>query len=189
MNVDLLCAGFCVVFGEASEDGRPADRREDYDWFAWFADSLPVWINHHPHLVGDRFHDVGRTVQFAVVNGEPPVPSGVLCLIELAANPIGRATLKAVNRGDFGALSLGGNGRPEVSLVNKPAFRSCRVIGTGAEALSAWDLLVSGVSWRRAARVTRLDDHHSNFGPPRSVLGVSENHGASADSPAERADS
>jgi hypothetical protein len=37
MNVDLLVCGFTVVFDEPSEDGRPANRREDYDWFPKFA--------------------------------------------------------------------------------------------------------------------------------------------------------
>jgi hypothetical protein len=27
-------------------DGRPAERREDYDWFASFADTLPVRVTH-----------------------------------------------------------------------------------------------------------------------------------------------
>jgi hypothetical protein len=33
MNFDLLVCGFCVVFDEPSVDGRPAELREDYDWF------------------------------------------------------------------------------------------------------------------------------------------------------------
>jgi hypothetical protein len=38
-SVDLLLTGFCTVFDEPSQDGRPAERREDYDWFPEFADT------------------------------------------------------------------------------------------------------------------------------------------------------
>jgi hypothetical protein len=39
------------------------------------------------------------------------------------------------------AFSLGGNGKAEVSLTDRPAFTNCRVVGWGAGALAAWKLL------------------------------------------------
>src|SRR5215207_10402691 len=98
MNVDLLVCGFTVVFDEPSVDGRPADRRDNYDWFPSFADTLPVRINHLPVITSSGVYDVGRVSHFAIVDGSPPIPSGVLCLVELDANEIGRGVLDAVVR-------------------------------------------------------------------------------------------
>jgi hypothetical protein len=145
MNVDLLVCGFTVVFDEPSVDGRPADRREDYDWFPSFADTLPVRVNHRRVITSSGVYDVGRVSHFAIVNGPPPVPSGVLSLVELDDNGIGRGVLDAVVRGELWAFSLGGNGRAEVSLTDRPAFTNCRVVGWGARGLSAWELLTGAV--------------------------------------------
>jgi hypothetical protein len=141
MNTDLLVCGFCVVFDEPSEDGRPAERREEYDWFPSFADTLPVRINHLQVITSSGVYDVGRVSHFAIVDGSPPIPSGVLCLVELDDNYIGRGVLDAVGRGELWAFSLGGNGKAEVSLTDRPAFTNCRVVGWGASALAAWKLL------------------------------------------------
>jgi hypothetical protein len=141
MNVELLVCGFTVVFDEPSEDGRPADRREDYDWFPSFADTLPVRVNHRPVITSSGVYDVGQVSHFAIVDGLPPIPSGVLCLCELADNDIGRGVFDSVACGELWAFSLGGNGKAEVSLTDRPAFTNCRVVGWAANALAAWKLL------------------------------------------------
>ena len=81
--------------------------------------------------------------RFAIVDGPAPIPSGVLCLAELDDNDIGRGVFEAVARGQLWAFSLGGNGKSEVSLTSRPAYTSCRVVGWGAAALSAWELLTA----------------------------------------------
>jgi hypothetical protein len=43
-----------VVFDEPSEDGRPAKRRENYDWFPELAGTLPVRVNHLPVITSLR---------------------------------------------------------------------------------------------------------------------------------------
>lgn len=141
MNLDLLVCGFTVVFDEPSEDGRPALRREDYKWFPDFANTLPVRVNHLRAITSSGAYDVGRVSHFAIVDGSPPIPGGVLCLVELDDNEIGRGVLDAVVRAELWAFSLGGNGRAEVSLTDRPAFMNCRVVGCGPDALSAWELL------------------------------------------------
>jgi hypothetical protein len=141
MNTDLLVCGFTVVFDEPSVDGRPAERREDYDWFPAFADTLPVRVNHLPVITSSGVYNVGRVSHFAIVDGPPPIPNGVLCLVDLDDNEIGRGVLDAVVRGELWAFSLGGNGKAEVSLTDRPAYTNCRVVGWGAEALAAWELL------------------------------------------------
>jgi hypothetical protein len=90
MNVGLLVCCFTVVFDEPSENARSAERLEDYDWFPSFADTLPVRVNHLPVITSSGAHDVGRVSHFAIVDGPPPIPSGVLCLCELDDNDIGR---------------------------------------------------------------------------------------------------
>jgi hypothetical protein len=68
-----------------------------------------------------------------------------LCLVELDDNEIGRGVLDAVARGELWAFSLGGNGKAEVSLTDRPAFTNCRVVGWGADALGVWELLAGAV--------------------------------------------
>jgi hypothetical protein len=58
-----------------------------------------------------RVYDVGRVSHFAIVTGPPPIPSGVLCLVKLYDNDIGRGVFEAVACGELWAFSLGGNGR------------------------------------------------------------------------------
>jgi hypothetical protein len=100
-----------------------------------------VRVNHLPVITSSGAHDVGRVSHFAIVDGPPPIPSGVLCLCELDDNDIGRGMFDAVIGGELWAFSLGGNGKAEVSLTDRPAFTNCRVVGWGMEALAAWDLL------------------------------------------------
>jgi hypothetical protein len=141
MNVDLLICGVCVVFDEPSVDGRPAELREDYDWFPAFADSLPLRVDHHLIITSSGAYDAGRVGRFAIVEGSPPIPHGVLCLAECADNDIGHSVFEAVARGELWGFSLGGNGRAEISLTGKPAYTNCRVVGLGMDALRAWELL------------------------------------------------
>jgi hypothetical protein len=143
VDADRAIVGFPVVFDEPSVDGRPADRREDYEPLASFAEPLPLWINHHPAITPSGLSDAGRVMNFAVVDGRAPIPAGVVCLAEVADNDVGRSVLSAVARGQLWGLSLGGDGRPEISLTNRPAFTNCRVVGYGAAALTAWELLTA----------------------------------------------
>jgi hypothetical protein len=69
------------------------------------------------------------------------MPSGVLCLAQCDENDIRRSVHAAVASGQLWGFSLGGNGRAEVSLTSRPAYTGCRVVGWGATALSAWNLL------------------------------------------------
>jgi hypothetical protein len=52
-----------------------------------------------------------------------------------------RGVFEAVACGELWAFSLGGNGKAEVSLTDRPAFTNCRVVEWGAHALAAWELL------------------------------------------------
>jgi hypothetical protein len=115
--------------------------REDYEWFPSFAETLPVRVNHLPVITSSGVYDVGIVSHFAIVDDPSPIPSGVLCLVELDDNDIGRGVFDAVACGELWAFSLGGNGKAEVSLTDRPAFTNCRVVGWGAEALRAWELL------------------------------------------------
>jgi hypothetical protein len=143
MNVDLAVAGFCTVFDEPSVDGRPAERRADFEWFPAFFDELPLRVDHHLIVTSSGAYNAGKVSRFAIVDGAPPVPSGVLCLAFCDHNSIGRSVFDAVARGDLWAFSLGGNGTAEVSLTGRPAYMNCRVVGWGAAALSAWELLTA----------------------------------------------
>jgi hypothetical protein len=141
MNTDLALCGFTVVFGEPSVDGRPADRREDYELFPDFFNELPLRVDHHLIVTSSGAYNAGHVSRFAIVDGAPPVPSGVLCLAFCDDNSIGRSVFEAVARGDLWALSLGGNGKAEVSLTGKPAYTNCRVVGLGPDALTSWEPL------------------------------------------------
>jgi hypothetical protein len=158
VNADLAVCGFTVVFNEASEDGRPADHREDYDPLASFAGTLPLRVDHCGIVTSSGVFDAGRATNFAIVQGEPPIPHGVLCLAFCNDDAIGYGVFDAVARGQLHSFSLGGNGRAEVSLTAKPAFTNCRVVGYGKAAISVWELLtgarpdIPGVQWIRAHR-------------------------------------
>jgi hypothetical protein len=141
VNADLAVCGFTVVFGEPSADGRPAERREDYELFPDFFNELPLRVDHHLIITSSGAYNAGKVSRFAIVDGAPPIPSGVLCLAFCDDNSIGRSVFEAVTRGDLWAFSLGGNGRAEVSLTGKPAYTNCRVVGWGPDALTSWELL------------------------------------------------
>ena len=141
MNPDLAVAGFCTVFDEPSVDGRPAERRADFEWFPAFFGELPLRVDHHLIVTSSGAYNAGKVSRFAIVDGAAPVPTGVLCLAFCDDNSIGRSVFEAVVRGDLWALSLGGNGRAEISLTGKPAYTNCRVVGWGMDALRAWELL------------------------------------------------
>ena len=141
MNPDLAVAGFCTVFDEPSVDGRPAERREDYELFPDFFNELPLRVDHHLIVTSFGAYNAGKVSRFAIVDGVPPVPYGVLCLAFCDQSSIGRSVFEAVARGDLWAFSLGGNGTAEVSLTGRPAYTNCRVVGWGTDALRAWELL------------------------------------------------
>ena len=56
-------------------------------------------------------------------------------------NGIGLGVFEQVAIGELWGFSLGGNGVPEVSLTDRPAYASSRVVGCGPAALTAWELL------------------------------------------------
>ncbi len=60
-----------MTFDEASDDGRPPEKRADYECLADFADELPLLINHFPFLTSSGFRPVGRVINFAVIDGDP----------------------------------------------------------------------------------------------------------------------
>jgi hypothetical protein len=74
-----------------------------------------------------------------------------LCLVELDDNDIGRGVFDAAARGQLWAFSLGGNGKAEVSLTDRPAFTNCGVVGWAADALAAWELLTGAAPDIQAA--------------------------------------
>jgi hypothetical protein len=128
MNVDLLACGPTVVFDEPSENGRPAERREDYDWFHSFADTLPVRVNHLPVITSSASTRSGGLAISRSWTAHRQFRAG-LCLVELDDNDISRGLFGSVTRGELWAFSLGGNGKAEVSLTDRPAFTNCRVVG------------------------------------------------------------
>jgi hypothetical protein len=141
--VDFAVTGYCVTFDQESEDGRPSERREDYEVLADFADELPLLINHFPFITSSGFRPVGRVIRFAIVDGEPfSIPSGVLAFAELDCSWVGLSVLAAVSSGHLWGMSLGGDGSREVSLTDQPAFATNRILGWGPSARGAWDLLV-----------------------------------------------
>jgi hypothetical protein len=58
----------------------------------------------------------------------------LLILGEVAPGPIGFGVLQAVASGQLSGLSMGGDGRMEISLTDRPAYHSCQVLGCGAAA-------------------------------------------------------
>lgn len=142
-SIDIEITGYCVSFDQASEDGRPPEKRADYEVLADFADELPLLINHFPFITSSGFRPVGRVIRFAVVDGEPfDIPSGVLAFGQLDRSWVGLSVLAAVSSGQLWGMSLGGNGQREVSLTDQPAFATNRILGWGPSARGAWDLLV-----------------------------------------------
>ena len=77
MNPDLAVAGFCTVFDEPSVDGRPAERRADFEWFPAFFDELPLRVDHHLIVTSSGAYNAGKVSRFAIVDGAHPIPSGV----------------------------------------------------------------------------------------------------------------
>ena len=69
-------------------------------------------VNHLPVITSSGAYDEGRVSHFRIVDGPPPIPSGVLCLAELDENDVGLDVFEAVVRGQLWAFSLGGNGNP-----------------------------------------------------------------------------
>jgi hypothetical protein len=136
MNVDLLICGFTVVFDEPSEDGRPAECREDYDWLPSSPARCRWRLSHLPVITSSGVYDVGRASHFAMVDGPPPNRSGVLCLVELDNNDIRPWRVRDVARGELWAFSLGGNGKAEVSLTDRPAFT--KLPGSWGRACARW---------------------------------------------------
>jgi hypothetical protein len=111
-------------------------------------------VDHHRIITSAGAFNAGRVSRFAIVAGQAPIPSGVVCLAFCDDNDIGRSVFEAVACGELWAFSLGGNGRAEISLTGKPAYTNCRVVGSGTDALSAWELLTAtpDVSMTRGPR-------------------------------------
>lgn len=143
MNPDQLVCGYVVVFGEPSKDGRPAEHLDDgYRALVAVGAGLPLLVDHLPAVTPRGVHPFyGQVVDLALVTTIPGLPAGIVGLVQVDADDFGDSLIAAVRSGQLWAFSLGGNGRPEVSLTSRPAFASCRVLGLGADALSAWELL------------------------------------------------
>ena len=88
-------------------------------------------VNHLPVITSSGAYDEGRVSHLRIVDGPPPIPSGVLCLAELDENDVGLDVFEAVVRGQLWAFSLGGNGRAEISLTGNPAFQELPSRGMG----------------------------------------------------------
>ena len=146
-DIDLSITGYCVSFDQPSEDGRPPEERASYEVLADFCEEIPLWVGHFPLITSSGFRAVGRVINFAVIDGEHwNIPSGVLAYAELTRDWVGVSVFAAISSGQLWALSLGGNGKREVSLADQPAFRTNRILGWGPAARKVWDLLVPGVA-------------------------------------------
>jgi hypothetical protein len=149
--VDRLVCGFMAVVGEWGMDARRPLWEPEVRTLA-NATGLRLWVEHSPRIRPSGVDDYGRALQFAYVEGDP---SGVLVLAQIY-DP---AALEAVREGWLRGLSLHMDSN-EVSLVHRPAYRSCRVLGVGEAALAVW---------RQVAEATRQDEGGSNGGPAGST--------------------
>jgi hypothetical protein len=104
VNPDLAVAGFCTVFDEPSVDGRPAERREDYELFPDFFNELPLRVDHHLIVTSSGAYNAGKVSRFAIVDGAPPIPTGVLCLAQRTDSPIQNRCATTSNRSDSGPI-------------------------------------------------------------------------------------
>jgi hypothetical protein len=167
LNVDRVFVGLAAPFNEPA---RPVD-----DGFRFSLDNLRAFIdssmgltllwNHGMHLepVVRRFGNyaaiaselrvgVGAARRFAAVRIDADL-SGMLALGELDESATGDMLLVQITRKRITGLSLAGGfaeGRgdiqpTELSIVHEGAHPSARILGVGAEALSAWNLLTGEV--------------------------------------------
>ena len=58
------------MFDEPSVDGRPAERREDYELFPDFFNELPLRVDHHLIVTSSGAYNAGKVSRFAIVDGQ-----------------------------------------------------------------------------------------------------------------------
>jgi hypothetical protein len=148
----------------ASLDGggwRPGQFSRFLAWASGGRDGeplLPLRCDHERYRItggGMESGDVGQCLQFASVEGTGGVPGGLLCLAALhpalapgilgSMRSRGQWAAMSVRGVEHGDLACGGDLWPvEVSLVSKmgdQADPDALVIGTGRDAVTAWELL------------------------------------------------
>jgi hypothetical protein len=145
VDVDRLICGFAAVYGEDARDLRGPHAADEFRALLPVDESngLRLWVDHAPVFLsrGGVRPGVGLVLRFAEVDGRPYTPHGLLMLAAVDQDELGDSVLQVVRDGQFTAFSLGGNGRPEVSLTDRPAYENARVVGIGQDAADAWELL------------------------------------------------
>lgn len=154
MSTDRLVCGLAVPFDEPSVDREFEFRREHLERFVELGGGLPLMFSHGPTITSRSVvPTIGRGARFALLDASPPIPAGVLALARVDDGPYGDAVLDEIRGGritglslrcglvydDAGALDM--VWPTELSLCHDPRFDRARIIATGKDALSAWELL------------------------------------------------
>lgn len=90
---------------------------------------LPLMVDHLAVIRPSGIVDIGRTLEYRYAD-DPPRVTALLDVYD-------QAVAAAVERGQLGGLSLG-RACSEVSLTANPAYRGCRVLCWGPDALARW---------------------------------------------------
>jgi hypothetical protein len=163
VNVSRLVCGLAVPFDEAGRDGSPARTRAQFETFVDLETGLPLrW--QHESLYGSRemVQTIGVARRFALVP-DRTTPAGVLTLGELDDIPWCDSLLKDIDRRQITGLSFGLDllreehiAFPfELSICFEPVYDNARIIGTGRQALEAWELLTAQPALERAGGMSR----------------------------------
>jgi hypothetical protein len=157
VNVDYLVCGLAASL----RDWQPRQFAQFIGWCGGSRDGKPgepvdLLADHQRWLFTPRGRvdaAVGRCLRFAAVAASGDFPGGLLVLAGLSPERAAQV-LASMRAGQWGAMSVGGveHGLPggpadlwpvEVSLVRAgdQADAGALVIGTGRDALAAWELL------------------------------------------------